>query len=64
MARVQQAAIDHAKAQVKAQEEAGGAAIGGMSMLALPDQTHYIVSGEGRLGDDRWLVLDRRSGEN
>ena len=39
-------------------------AIGGMSMLALPDRTHYILSDEGRLGDDRWLVLDRRSGEN
>ena len=39
-------------------------AIGDMSMLALPDQTHYIVSDEGHLGDDRWLVLDRRSGEN
>ena len=39
-------------------------AICGMSMLALPDRTHYILSDEGRLGDDRWLVLDRRSGEN
>ena len=39
-------------------------AIGGMSTLALPDRTHYILSDEGRLGDDRWLVFDRRSGEN
>ena len=39
-------------------------AINGMSMLALPDRTHYMVNEEGRLGDDRWLVLDRRYGEN
>ena len=39
-------------------------AIRGMSMLALPDRTHYIQCEEGRLGDDRWFVLDRRCGEN
>jgi diaminohydroxyphosphoribosylaminopyrimidine deaminase/5-amino-6-(5-phosphoribosylamino)uracil reductase len=39
-------------------------AISGLSKLALPDRTHYMLSDEGRLGDDRWLVLDRRSREN
>ena len=36
-------------------------AIGAMAKLALPHQTHYIVSDEGRLGEDRWVVLDRRA---
>ncbi len=39
-------------------------AINGLSRLALSHLTHYILSDEGRLGDDRWLVLDRRPREN
>ncbi len=39
-------------------------AIGAMARRVLPEQTHYTLIDEGRLGDDQWLVLDRRSGKN
>ena len=39
-------------------------AIGALAKLALPNQTHYIISDEGRFGEDRWIALDRRSDMN
>jgi len=35
-------------------------AIGDLSMLALPDKTHYIQCDKGVFGDDSWCVLERR----